>query len=695
MQNETHTQRLIALDGIRGLAIFLVIFNHIPLTVLYSSLPNIVHPFITILLTNGKTGVSLLFLLSGFLMTWLYPQPKSAIAFWAKRYARVFPPFLVMVVSLAIIRSHKIFLSEAQLIEIAVQPWRYGVMSVGVILGVGILARGLWQLGVALNKKISIGKPLFLVFLGLQVAVAAWYSLILLRVPPAEFYTNWTKTSQMIATAFVNGTLTLPFGQYIAQLDGVYWSLITEILFYLLYPILIVPLLGALLKKNSTKFSVLVLLSLLPFFFGLKLVSDRVLGFSIMQIHLFSYFIAGMTLAIILRKKEEWKEKVVRMLPAVTHPISIIGGLALLFSSVLLYDHVEHFYHPWVQLFWTFPIGFVVFVSLIPQSSFGKWLEQRWLVTLGKYSYSLYLLHSIVVEMFTRNGEPTTLVDGLVTTLLTFTVSIILSKLLFTLIEAPYFELRKARVIPLEMAAKAKQKVTEKAVFAAYSLWAARRAVMGLSLVLLLMVYFGYRSLSSFFTQSVAHRSQPIGFNLNPRILEVTTTPLRFEFLGDANNLGMITTSVRSEEVKTEGVTHASGTPGEVEIRLYDDQNQQLASTRYRIHEIGESRYHPFGFPVVSDAQGKQFAVEYQIVQEDPARALIIETGDADFRTLYLTNKSELLKNPQALFTFVLNKLTEPFLKPSAIYTMVQLAPFMLLIWIGLFRGRFQEKMVE
>jgi len=69
MTSTKPTQRLIALDGIRGLAIALVIFNHIPLGILYSKIP-LLSPLWTILLSNGKTGVSLLFLLSGFLMTW-------------------------------------------------------------------------------------------------------------------------------------------------------------------------------------------------------------------------------------------------------------------------------------------------------------------------------------------------------------------------------------------------------------------------------------------------------------------------------------------------------------------------------------------------------------------------------------------------------------------------------------------------
>ncbi len=126
-----------------------------------------------------------------------------------------------------------------------------------------------------------------------QAGVAAWYVFGLLRVPPAVFYMSWSAQAQMVATTLVNATLTLPFGQYIAQLDGVYWSLITEISFYLLYPVVIVPIIGAVLQRKSKILNIVLLLTILPFLFGLKLVSERVLGFSIMQIHLFVYFVVG------------------------------------------------------------------------------------------------------------------------------------------------------------------------------------------------------------------------------------------------------------------------------------------------------------------------------------------------------------------------------------------------------------------
>jgi hypothetical protein len=59
-------------------------------------------------------------------------------------------------------------------------------------------------------------------------------------------------------------------------------------------------------------------------------------------------------------------------------------------------------------------------------------------------------------------------------------------------------------------------------------------------------------------------------------------------------------------------------------------------------------------------------------------------SGDAEFRTQYVTDKRQLIANPVALAEFAWNKLVEPFAKPSTRYTLVHLLPFLGLLWIGL-----------
>ncbi len=680
--------RLRALDGIRGIAIFLVIWNHIPLGVLYQKLPTIVHPFLTMLLVNGKTGVSLLFLLSGFLMMWLHPQPKT-IPFLKKRYLRIFPPFLTMVVSLAIIRSFKLFLPKSVLITMSIHHSLFGLFAVAITFTVAALVYGVWKLCATLNNKnkLPIGNILFFGFLAIQVGVALWYVFFLLHVPPAQFYMQWSLAAQAITTAIINATLTLPFGFYIAQLDGVYWTLITETFFYLMYPILVVHLVAAVRRENSRLFNILLTLAALPFFFGLKLVSERVLGFSIMQIQLFIYFLAGVALAVILKGKHNWKQQAIKKLEVLKRPWVGLICLFLIVGSVLLYANIPNFYHPWVQLFWIFPLTGMMFVALFPGSSFGKWLEQPFLITLGKYSYSLYLIHSLVVEMFTRGKEPTTLWSATLLIVAVWVGSLVLARCLYAFVEAPYFSLRKTvATIPTKSKTKTKA-VLSKPLFPVFSLQTTRLAIVSLTIAIVLLVYIGYRSPFAFFTQSTSHSNLPFQIrSANPILIPITTQTLQFPFSATANNLGMISTSLRSGEVKDEhGMVNASDIPGLIEIRLIDQNGKKLFSTQYKVHEIGESRYHPFGFPVIQDSQRKKYTVEYQIVQPDPSRSLSIVATDAQFTTIYFPNKKQLLTQPKAFFDLALNKISEPFTKSTTWYAIFHLAPFLGVLWIGLF----------
>src|SRR4051794_33260812 len=98
---QPESDRLTSLDGIRGLAILSVFLNHINASSI--SLPAKLGIVSEVLFTSGVIGVSFLFILSGFLMAYIYPTASNKVAFLQKRYTRIFPLFLTMsVVSLVI-----------------------------------------------------------------------------------------------------------------------------------------------------------------------------------------------------------------------------------------------------------------------------------------------------------------------------------------------------------------------------------------------------------------------------------------------------------------------------------------------------------------------------------------------------------------------------------------------------------------
>src|ERR1700722_9119672 len=91
MEQNSQSNRLHALDGLRGVAIIMVFLSHINATLINRS--NFIESYI---FNSGVLGVTFLFILSGFLMAYLYPQPKSKLEFLQKRYTRIFPLFLTL-----------------------------------------------------------------------------------------------------------------------------------------------------------------------------------------------------------------------------------------------------------------------------------------------------------------------------------------------------------------------------------------------------------------------------------------------------------------------------------------------------------------------------------------------------------------------------------------------------------------------
>src|SRR3954464_3713102 len=95
-----------ALDGLRGLAIVLVLFTHaiaLPLEPVQGSLDSAVHALARI----GWTGVDLFFVLSGFLITGILldtrNEPRRWSRFFARRSLRIFPLYYGVLVALFVI----------------------------------------------------------------------------------------------------------------------------------------------------------------------------------------------------------------------------------------------------------------------------------------------------------------------------------------------------------------------------------------------------------------------------------------------------------------------------------------------------------------------------------------------------------------------------------------------------------------
>lgn len=643
-----------------------VIFNHLHLEVWYQTLPKIFWPVLDTLLVNGMTGVGILFLLTGFLMSWLHPKPSSPLAFWSRRYARLFPVFLVMVVSWTIIRM------------IGNLP---GLAEIGIVIGCAFLGRAIWEIGLKFSNRMPIGKYLTIFWMLFQSGVAAWYVFFLLKIPSAVFYQLWDQNLRWLITGMVNATLTFPFGNYIGELDGVYWSLSTEVMFYLLYPILFVPIFQYINQNQSKVWKIFLFLSAFPFSWGISLIFHRFLNFQIMVPFLIIYFIVGVALGSNL----EWFQKQISRLPKFfLKPLVAVPMVLLIFSISAIYRFIPQTYHPVVHYLLVFPIGLLLVILTIEGKSWGILLGKKWLANFGKYSYSLYVTHALCIDLVRRVIVPVNFLKGLELALLSIFLSYCLSWCLFQLVEKPYFLLKKK-----SSEAKFALKVLPKRLFVeSFALY--RKTVAIFSFVLIFIAYLAFRFPVSLLTYVYPVGNTPLFSLLRGETgLSITSNPVSFDFVGQTNGLGMIMTYLKNDSSEANEEIRE---PTQLLIKLKDSQKQVIAQSSFNPGVIPLSRFHPFGFPIQTGSKEKEYSIEYQILPVNSSVRSEIVTTEEKFIPVYFVDKKKLLGNPSLFAEWLANKLTEPFRSPGFWLSFMSISPLILLLWAKTLPLRLKRK---
>ena len=105
-------KRLDGVDGLRGLAIFFVLMNHVNMRLLISGVPyskGLPVPLVSALVWNGQRGVQIFFALSGFLIAsttirrWGSLSRVDIRDFYLLRFARIAPLMLLLLAVLIIL----------------------------------------------------------------------------------------------------------------------------------------------------------------------------------------------------------------------------------------------------------------------------------------------------------------------------------------------------------------------------------------------------------------------------------------------------------------------------------------------------------------------------------------------------------------------------------------------------------------
>jgi len=644
MKNDPQSTRLKSLDGIRGLAILAVLFNHIPAAYALTGLPAFLLPLSGILFSSGVLGVSFLFVLSGFLMAYIYPQYKSGMWFLQKRYTRIFPLFLTMSLVMLLFR---------------VFPTLVGILGLFLIPILAIITNFIWM---HIVKKLpaKFGKGLFISFLSLQILAGGFYLFWVMRHPPIVFNQQIPMFLREGTIGLVNSTLTLPLGNYIPMLDGVYWSLAAEVLFYILYPILCVPVINYLSTKRKL-IKYLFLLTLLPLVAGADLLSHKLFGLSMLQLPLFYCFVTGMSLGYLFKRKPEAIHKITGLLKGWLSPLAIIIFIGVVYFYHLTLDNQTP-WAAWLHILWAIPFAIIIGISLDQRNLLSKMFSSKILVFLGLISYSIYLSHTAVIHILEALFKPASSLSAILFIGLIITITIVLSRILYFLLERPYFlRPKEAKEIILNMSPN-----LAKPAF----------LVLGAICVIYILATFNaYQSTFNFF--SIEYPASHVVFispqiNPNQNSLSLKTYPVvDMQIYSPENNLGIIVMHLTAKNSMNNLTFHIKE----------KGAKDWYATTSYKLSTVGDSKNHPFGFPVIADSKGKTYDIKLSLpnIKTPTPEYAWIETTPASIRNVYPVNKMQLIKNPSQLFTFVEKKIFNVFLNKEAQEVAILLSPFLLL----------------
>lgn len=625
------SRRIDQLDGLRGIAIVLVILNHLRLGPLFDLTPTLLQPLLATFLVSGKIGVSILFLLSGFLMATIYPQVASKLAFWQKRYTRIFPAFVAMCVALTIIRFFDTKLDPLVTAQI--------VLVVIAVLGL------LWRGFMLLPQRPKLGKLLFLTFLTLQLAVILGYIFVLPLVPSSVFYLIWPKWAQSVVFFAVNSTVALPFGNYVPQLDGAYWSIVTEVSFYIFYPLLFLPIISFITEKKSITLGSITTLLAFPFFFGLWLLFSGVLALKMMQIYLGIYFAFGVAIGLIRETQwiKRWQNLAMRLPKVGLVTLCLMGvvGVPLLAKLTRLPGLFD-------LILGIIPVTGVFLITLSVNNAWSGFLRNRILMTLGSLSYALYLTHTIAIEVFLQNGDPVTVGAMAQAAISAIILMAVLAVVLHVFLELPYFA--KSQSTPPKTQVKDRAERPEKGI--------GRILILGL-VGFVFLIWVAQRV-----PVTLSARVVNVD-NINlPRLIPLSLNPVSLPFVGADANLGMVLINlmITTDYAAADANTGLSGEQS-LQVNLQDPTGKLIAQTIYPVSQLYETRFHPVGFPLDPKSKDKRFILSFVLSHEEKNRSIAIVNKGSVFRTVYFPTKTDLLHQPKLLLSLAVEKAVQPFLE--------------------------------
>lgn len=597
------SKRLTALDGLRGFAALSVVISHIGFNA-RAFIDSPLFFYFFRMFSAGTYSVQLFFVLSGFLIAYLYPVISSNFTFLCKRYLRIMPVYGTVVLYIWLL---------------TVLP-RYGLAGaavglLAVAIGVNVLWRGLERLH---NRWQLVGKSIFILFVSLQLVFMV-ASVTVLPAVLAGTIVPLPEWQRQFLVMLSNLTMTMYLQQRLVVLNGVFWSLVPEMLFYIVYPFAIVPLI-ALGTKWRWQWGVLMSLAMLKILFDLDTATAALYSVHAIFLSRSSGFLIGIWIGSLYRNRGVLWEKAEAFFS--NRYVNVM--LLVLFFAALAFEWPDRFhqirdYVKYHYLLLSVIFGLVVTAGITARSLIGRVFSTKILVFLGMISYSLYLIHPVVIDLFFASPSMRLLKEMIasqqVLMVLVAVIEILFSVaaayVLYQLVEAQYFATKKKPAALTKVPDTKKQQPTHTAGIV---------PIVLTSIVCIGVLFFVY---AGGYSPSLVVAKHSLSSSSLLSSVVSSVQPLTTEFVAAEPNLSVIILTM--DYARDPAAIRTTATKNtQLLFRLFDHNNNLLFESYRKPQEVEGVPHFPFGFPTIIDSKGKTYQVELSLVDPDPSDQLYV-----------------------------------------------------------------------
>ncbi len=657
--------RLPALDGLRGFAALSVVLGHASIWNLAANIPTL--QTVLIALSAAHNAVQILFVLSGFLISYLYPVVPHKTAFIKKRYARIIPIYALVVV----------FLWTLTLTHF---PW---FINIVLLITLALAIKFFWNYVSKSNKARRIGTLIFYGFVVLQLLVLLFHIFIFQQhiLPYNSALSPFLNSLLIMLT---NLTLTTQLVKGVHQLSGVFWSLGPELLFYILYPFIVVPIIQ-IARRSSWIVTIFILLAITKVLLDLDNAVMSVASLNGINIARANGFVAGVTLGTIYQSQgKAW----LALKRVATHPLFGLFALILLIL-VQLGEHIVGLgsigFMNIFYLITSWLITIVILNAVIPNTLTQRIFRIKHLTFLGLISYSLYLIHETIQSFVPEIGNilrhfiASQKTFDIVNLLIYVGLSIIISYILFRFVEFLYFAGKK-KVIATTQASL--QEKTESTLLKPKL--TSTTITLAITIIVFSLLYSGMYSPTLLIVRHQLSFSNLLIHNEKSLLEGSVTMP----FVSRYNDLSVVGFDMRyggsAGLSRLENRKHA-----QLRFELLSQNNTVLFSSVRDAFEVEGSPRFQFGFPAITDSKNKNYKVKLVLLDGNKDDNVFLDTSPTSFISIYKTNRSEFMKN---VLYIIANRIIFLITNPNYIFVIIFTGMLVLLAKKGLQKNKQQNR---